>query len=185
MNIHNLTMTIREKAVVSIRSLINDEEATIAHRIVAPNPYKSNENDTIDIFNINESHEAWTDSRDGHLFQYGPNSRVAYSPNGFEEKDRLPVSELRQKALKIVASQIEDFESRRSSFHPLEDNRQKQTYFFRWDDFSQPAKEDELPPFVQVGLRADGRLASFTNSLTPTGLEQSMTKKKSKAKAKA
>ena len=47
-----------------------------------------------------------------------------------------------------------------------EDNRDRQVYFFRWDDFSAPLRESELPPFVQVALYADGQLASYTDTLS-------------------
>lgn len=57
------------------------------------------------------------------------------------------------------------FSGRKSSYHPLEDNKDKELYFFRWDDFSQPAKESEMPPFVQVGLDAEGGIVSFTDTL--------------------
>lgn len=66
----------------------------------------------------------------------------------------------------VVSAQLPDFAARRSSLHPLEDHKDRELYFFRWDDFSQPAKESELPPFVQVGIRADGTVVSFTNTLS-------------------
>ena len=50
--------------------------------------------------------------------------------------------------------------------HPLEDNRNREIYFFRFDDSRVKVSESELPPFIQVGLRADGELVSATNTLT-------------------
>jgi hypothetical protein len=78
---------------------------------------------------------------------------------------RLAVAELRRRAVALATLELADFPTRRPGLHPLEDNKDREVYFFRWDDFSQPVKETELPPFLQVGLHADGRLASFTNTL--------------------
>ena len=61
---------------------------------------------------------------------------------------------------------VPGFADKKNSLHPLEDNRRGEVYFFRWDDFSGPLSESEMPPFVQVALYADGAIAGYTDTLT-------------------
>lgn len=131
----------------------------------SPNPYKEDDADTIEIYADDRGFEYWIDPKGNVLVQAGPSARVHPAPRQTRDEDRRSVGELRAAALTVVCAQVPGFAERRSSYHPLEDNRNRETYFFRWDDFSQPAKESELPPFVQVGLHADGTLASYTNTL--------------------
>ena len=122
-----------------------------------------------DAFGNNEQVVVWATSifdGDGKdesrkVTQLGPGMEATGSHGKLTGK----ISDLREKAMQIAAAGVKDFESRKSSLHPLEDNRKREVYFFRWDDFSSPVKESELPPFVQVGIYADGKLASYTNTL--------------------
>lgn len=131
----------------------------------SPNPYRDDDSHLVEIYQDENGFEYWVNTADDSLVQAGPSARLRPEPRQTKPEDRLPVSLLREKAVAMVTRVIKDFPERRSSFHPLEDNRKRETYFFRWDDFSFPAPESELPPFVQVGLHADGTLASFVNTM--------------------
>jgi hypothetical protein len=159
----------RTKALDAIRSFRNDDALTLTYRSTAPNPYKDDDAQRIELYADDRGFEYWVDPADEILVQAGPSTGVHPQARKTGPEDRLTVSELRNRAVGIVAVQIPGWAARRSSLHPLEDNRNREVYFFRWDDFSQPAKESELPPFVQVGLYADGALASFTDTLARQG----------------
>ena len=155
----------RMAAYAAIRKFRQDEKLDLQYKTTAPNPYKDDDAKRIEIYADDKGYKYWVDPSNDRLIQAGPSTGVRPSAHAVGTESRLAVSELRSRAVGIVSSQMPEFASRRSSFHPLEDNRNREVYFFRWDDFSQPAKESELPPFVQVGLYADGRLASYTNTL--------------------
>lgn len=76
--------------------------------------------------------------------------------------ERLPVAVLRDMASKVISEAFPSFPQRVRSFHPLEDHLKRNLYFFRWDDFSTKVGSDEMPPFVQASITADGKVASFT-----------------------
>lgn len=155
----------RVTAVERIRTFRADPSLALMYRCTAPNPYKDDDAKLVEIYADDRGNEYWIDPADDLLVQAGPSARLHPTPRKTRAEDRLTVPELRAKALAIVEANVEGFAKRRSTYHPLEDNRNRETYFFRWDDFSQPAKESELPPFVQVGLHADGTVASYTNTL--------------------
>ncbi len=155
----------RKAAIERIRVFRDDPVLALAYRCAAPNPYRDDDAQKVEIYADDRGNEYWIDPADDVLVQAGPSARVHPTPRKTRPEDRLAVSELRAKAVSIVEANVAGFARRRSEYHPLEDNRNRETYFFRWDDFSQPAKESELPPFVQVGINADGTLASYTNTL--------------------
>ncbi|MEY4744887.1 MAG: hypothetical protein RL272_832 [Candidatus Parcubacteria bacterium] len=155
----------RERAMAAIRAFRADRALGLAYRSTSQNPYSGADDKKIEIYADNDGNEYWIDPADDVLVQAGPGAGLHTPPRKTRPEARLAVAELRARALEIVQAQMPGFASRKSSFHPLEDNKDKQLYFFRWDDFSQPAKESEMPPFVQVGLDAEGRIVSFTNTL--------------------
>lgn len=154
----------RSGAVESIRQFRLQESLPVHFVAVAVNPYASDAR-TMEIYEDEDGYEYWIDPRDDRLVQTAPAARQPASPHQTRPEDRLPVAELRSLALQLIEKSVPGFGSRLSCYHPLEDNRNREIYFFRFDDFSAPIPESELPPFIQVGLRADGRLVSFTDTL--------------------
>jgi hypothetical protein len=76
----------------------------------------------------------------------------------------LAVSALRERASALVTRMMPDFTERKASMHPFEDNRRNQIFFFRWEEAG--AFEFDLPPFIQVGIHADGTLACYTDTVS-------------------
>lgn len=155
----------RDGAVARVRSFRKNPALRIDYRSTGPNPYADDESRRIETYVDDHDFEYWIDPANDVLVQVGPGPdwHPAAPKAGTE---RLSVAELRARAEAYALAEIPDFAERKPSFHPLEDNKAKQTYFFRWDDFSTPVKESGMPPFVQVALNADGSLASYTNTLT-------------------
>ena len=131
-----------------------------------PDPYVD-DGSRIDAYVDDNGSEYWADAKTGRLVQVGPAEDRDQKAFADRQAGRLTVHELRDRALAVVTGQIPDFPSRRSGLHPLEDNDRKRIYYFRWDDLTSPVAETRMPPFVQVGLWADGDLASYTETLTP------------------
>lgn len=154
----------RTAAVARIRSFRKNAALGVEYRSTGPNPYADDETRRIETYVDDNDLEYWIDPANDALVQVGPGPDRHPTPPAAGQ-DRLSVSELRAKAETIVAGEIADFPARKPSLHPLEDNKGKHVYFFRWDDFSTPIKESGMPPFVQVALYADGSLASYTNTL--------------------
>jgi len=140
--------------------------AVVQHVARAVNPY-SGDCREMDIFEDDLGHEYWAETaeRGGGLIQVAPSARAPQPAKKTRPEDRLPVAKLRERALDLCDAQRPGFRAEISKYHPLEDNRDREIYFFRFDDFSSPCPESELPPFIQAGLRADGRLVSFTCTL--------------------
>lgn len=129
-----------------------------------PNPYRDDDS-LLDTYADDAGNEYWFCSATGALIQVAPRESPdpkAYAPG---PAGVLPVKELRDRAVTAAAALSPNFLERRSSLHPLEDNRRRRIYFFRWDDFSAPLRDSELPPFLQVAMSCDGGLVSFTNTL--------------------
>ncbi len=155
----------RGRAMAAIRAFRGNGSLGLAYRSTSQNPYSGADDKKIEIYADNDGNEYWIDPADDVLVQAGPGAGQHPTARKTRPEARIPVPELRAKAVAVVAAQVPGFAARKSAFHPLEDNKDKELYFFRWDDFSQPAKESEMPPFVQVGLDAEGRIVSFTNTL--------------------
>ena len=129
-----------------------------------PNPYRDDES-LLDTYADDAGNEYWFCSATGTLIQMAPRESPdpqAYAPG---PAGILPVKELRERAVTLAGALVPHFLERRSSLHPLEDNRRRRIYYFRWDDFNAPLRESELPPFLQVALTAAGQLIGFTNTL--------------------
>lgn len=154
----------RSRAIEAIRAFRKDARLSPTYRSTSPNPYKDGGH-AIETYVDDHGNEYWIDPADDTLVQVGPGAGMHSAARKTRAETRLAVPELRTIAVGVVTEQVPDFTSRRSTLHPLEDHKDRELYFFRWDDFSQPAKESELPPFVQVGIRADGTVVSFTNTL--------------------
>lgn len=155
----------RDGAIARVRSFRGNAALRVEYRSTGPNPYADDDGRRIETYVDDHDFEYWIDPANDVLVQAGPGPDWHPTAPAVGQ-ERLSVAELRAKAEALIAAEMPDFPERKASFHPLEDNKARQTYFFRWDDFSTPVKESGLPPFVQVALRADGTLASYTNTLT-------------------
>jgi len=155
---------LRGSAVANIKKFRGRDDLAVTYQATSANPYRD-DGAVIETYVDNDAYEYWIDPSNDRLVQMGPAARADQAPHKVRPEDRLPVSGLRDQAVRLIETADPGFAARRSSLHPLEDNKGKQVYFFRWDDFSAPVKESEMPPFIQVGLYADGRLASYTDTL--------------------
>ena len=139
-------------------------ETICAYERTEPNPYVDGP-EVVEIYTVGTTIlEAWVDER-GKVIHMGPKRSNDTPPLPITAETRLPVAELRAIAVNAIVDVMPTFREMRPSLHPLEDNRKRELYFFRWDDFSKPLNETEMPPFVQVAVHADGRIASYTNTL--------------------
>lgn len=153
----------RERAITAIRALRDEGELPLRYKSTAPNPCRSGA--LIEIY-ADDRREYWVDPETDLVIQMDPyagRDTEAYPPR---PEDRRPVAELRTKAILLAERHVPGFREDRAALHPLEAHKDRLLYFFRWDDFSHPVAESDMPPFVQVGLRADGALVSYTNSIS-------------------
>jgi len=154
----------RRQSALAVIKKIRGTETGADFVTSSSNPYRD-DGSLIDIYVDDQGNEYWFDVQTADLVQMGPAAGGHTPPHAARPAGRLPVKELRERAITVAGSLIPEFNARKSSLHPLEDNRKGITYFFRWDDFASPVRESELPPFVQVALYADGRIAGYTNTL--------------------
>lgn len=154
----------RRNAEANIRRFAGNGRLALTYVGTSSDPYRDDDS-RIETYVDDNGHEYWVDPEDDGIVQVGPGPDSHPAPFKDRQEGRLPVPELRSRAMRIAAAAVPGFDRLRSGLHPLEDNKDGEIYFFRWDDPS-PAAEDALPPFVQVGLWADGELASFTDTLT-------------------
>jgi hypothetical protein len=155
---------LRGGAEKNIRRFRGRDALALTYQATASNPYHD-DGSTIETYVDDENNEYWVDPATDLLVQMGPAASADPAPHKTRPEDRLPVAELRRAAMALLEANVPNFSGRRSSLHPLEDNKNREIYFFRWDDFSMPLNESELPPFIQAAFFADGRLASFTDTL--------------------
>lgn len=155
---------LRGGAEGNIRRFRGRNDLALTYQATSSNPYRD-DGAVIETYVDDETNEYWIDPATDLLVQMGPAASADPAPHKTRPEDRLPVADLRNAALALLEANVPSFAGRRSSLHPLEDNKNREIYFFRWDDFSSPLKESELPPFVQAAFYADGRLASFTDTL--------------------
>lgn len=156
--------TERQAAIGTIRRFRQGDSLAVRFLAVALNPYAS-DGRTMETYEDDQGYEYWIAPSDDRLIQAAPAAGQFAASCQVRPADRLAVAELRQLAYRLISQNLPAFESIRPCLHPLEDNRDRQIYFFRFDDFRRPVPESELPPFVQVSLRSDGRLVSYTNTL--------------------
>lgn len=149
-----------------IRTMRDDAQLTARFMTCAPNPYAEEAQLTVDIYADSNGTEYWIDRANDRLIHAGPRTGSDQVASATGSGERRSVAELRAVAMSHVVRAVPDFMARRSSLHPLEDNVRRDLYFFRWDDFSRPLGESDMPPFVQVAVHADGRFSSFTDTLT-------------------
>ncbi len=131
-----------------------------------PNPYKDGE-EKMDIYKSEDGRlEVWTEAGDvSRVIQAGPGAGLHHTSVKVAKAKRLEVPEMRARAVRVATKAVEGYPLRLSELHPLEDHKDREIYFFRWDDFTTRVRDSEMPPFVQVALYADGRLASYTDTL--------------------
>lgn len=155
--------------VATIRAFRDSATLKVVYLATAKNPYRDHAD--IDIYDDENGFEYWIDAAAGTLVQAGPRAGLPAAPLTPNAKpDALVLGALRDKAVALVTGQVPSFTARRSEFHTFEDNRRNAIFFFRWEETG--IHEFDLPPFLQVGLHADGRLACFTNTLEAPTPEQ-------------
>jgi len=155
-----------EATLDAVRRLHGRKECHLRFISNEPNPYDEDGERTMDIYRDADGFEYWFDTVGGTLLQAGLSEDSDPPPQQIGQEARLSVGELRERAVATAERMIPGFAKTLSSLHPLEANDRKTIYFFRWEDLSEPLSETELPPFVQIGLRADGGLAGYTDTLS-------------------
>lgn len=155
-----------DAALDAVRRLRGNKETGLKFISKEPNPYDEDGDRAMDIYRDADGFEYWFDAVGGTLLQAGMSEDSDPPTYQIGQEDRLSVGDLRERAIATADRMIPGFAKRLSSLHPLEANDRKTIYFFRWEDLSEPLSETELPPFVQVGLRADGALAGYTDTLS-------------------
>src|SRR3989344_4805624 len=164
------TCRTKEPRLVSLAAatrtaeLLHSAPRTLQFLEPVPTPYRG-DSSPLDTYADTDGNEYWFCAETGALIQMGPTADYRPPTHPTRSSGKLAVKELRERATELITRLRPDWPTRRSSLHPLEDNRRREIYYFRWDDFSSPVSESELPPFIQVALRADGSLASFTDTL--------------------
>lgn len=153
--------TLNARHTAAIRAFRAAPDLRVNYLATAQNPYRDQAD--IEIYDDEHGFEYWVDPALGRLVQAGPRAGIPAAPLATEPDARVPVGTLRDRAVALVTGQVPDFPARRAEFHPFEDNRRNQIFFFRWEEAG--VHEFDLPPFLQVGLHADGTLACFTNTL--------------------
>lgn len=149
-------------AIEAIRAFRKSDALVARYVATAPNPYApEGKPSNIDIYEDDKDLEYWLSGP--KLIQIGPRAGIRVGSD-YEGGQSLDVAELRSLADGIIAGQIDDWATRKASLIPYEDNRRGQVYFFR-REIMESVGENDLPPFVQVGLYTDGTLACFTNTL--------------------
>lgn len=154
----------KEQAVAIIREFMRTPDLALTFTGNSANPYNES-GPRIDYYVDTQGNEYWVDRNSNRLVQMGPSASASPTPQPTRSETRQDVATLRTKAMGIANAQMPNFTEIRRTLHPLEDNKEKLVYFFRWDDSRAPTAESDMPPFLQVGLNADGSLASFTNTL--------------------
>lgn len=120
------------------------------------------------------THDVYEDSH-GYVYRFDRADERLVAVDRLEDPDtkarqardaaRLPVAQLRDLAVALIATVRPDFVRTRAGYHPLEGNRRRDLYLFRWEDCRGPVAECDDPPFVEVSLHADGTLVRFADTL--------------------
>lgn len=79
---------------------------------------------------------------------------------------RIAVAELRARAMALATERSASFAADRSAFHPMEGHRDRELYVFRWEDCRGALSDCDEPPYIEVGMYADGSLARFADALS-------------------
>ena len=156
----------RVQAAAAVKKLTGRDELELTFRSRDQEPLSDNEPLILDTYVDQQDTEYWIEPRSGTVVQMGPQSGCYSPPQPTRNAAGPSVADLREKAKEIIERQLPGFASLISTLHPLEANDRRMVYFFRWEDLSEPLSETELPPFVQVGLYANGDLASFADTLS-------------------
>lgn len=120
------------------------------------------------------AHDVYEDES-GYVFRLDPRDSRVVQVDRYEDRhskarpappdSRRPVADLRRLASAIAAAHAPSYAKDPASFHPMEGNRDRELYVFRWEDCRAPLPESDDPPYIEVGLYADGTLARFTDAL--------------------
>jgi hypothetical protein len=125
-------------------------------------------NDTlIDVYVDENDYQYWIEPRSLAIVQsFSAKDPYQAARQARTRKERPSVAPIREKAVSLLKRLVPSFEDRYTQLHPFEGNDGGYVYHFRWDDYTSPVAESEDAPFVHISLSADGRLQSFTNTLS-------------------
>ena len=166
--------------VVGHRSPLSDEsvqDAALRHIRL----FQTEDSDVRKIYRAADSddshaaHDVYEDQH-GYIFRTDPRNGRVVQVDRLEDRytktrparpdSRRSVAELRGLATAIAGVHSPNFAKDRSAFHPMEGNRDREMYVFRWEDCREVQSLVDDPPYIEVGLYADGALARFTDALT-------------------
>jgi hypothetical protein len=155
----------QHRAKQSIQKLTGWNDIQLKFRFRELESLAGDETLTLDNYVDTKGHEYQIEPHSGKVVQMGPESGRYSAPYQIGQESCRAVGELRSLAVQIIQQQVKNFTNIFSSLHPLEANDRRRVYFFRWENLTESLFESEIPPFVQVGLYADGTLASFADTL--------------------
>jgi hypothetical protein len=150
-------------AAARVQALCGDRDRAVVFLTTVANPF-GNGQESIDIYADNHDYEYWLTAAHGRIIQASPRAGLHQTAHANGQAERRSVKELRDQALTLAEAQRPGFIERLSEYHPYEENRRGNLYLFRWE-LGTPPDSTEIPPFIQVGLFADGTLACFTDAL--------------------
>lgn len=153
-----------KKAVkaVELISKLHGEERTCTYLKTDANPFGPDDAN-IDIYSDNDDFEYWFSSETGRLIQTRPRAGlVDHGPDRADLSNRKSVNKLRSLAMKIVRRFTPDFKFK--DYYLFEENRRGKLYLFRWEKKVEN-DGDGIPPFIQVGLYSDGKIACYSDAL--------------------
>lgn len=103
----------------------------------------------------------------GGLYSVDPNSykvvEIESSPLQRMQGEPLELEELRKIAEELAAEEVPGFGEIRDSLSYEEGNKLDTIFFFRWEADNREWKY--TPPRFQVGIRVDGKLLTYRNTL--------------------
>lgn len=152
-----------ERDLAAIRAFREDGGLALRYLTSSPNPFA--DTGLITAYADAYGFEYWLDEDRGVLLHMAAQAHLDPPPREIGLAERIPVAALRDRAVMIVERNMRGFGEVLSSLHPLEGNRRKNVYYFRWEDYADPLQESDPAPFAQTALYADGTLAAYTNTL--------------------
>ena len=127
----------------------------------------SNTPNLLDVYVDEYKHEYWYDPKSALLVQSTPPpDQYQATQKTRRKRDRFKVAPLREAAHKSLEAHVPNFMQRRGALHPFEENTNGDIFYFRWDDYSNPLTESEEAPYIQISLKRNGKIHSFTNALS-------------------
>ncbi len=161
------TYAAHRAAVDLIRELREQPDLRVWYSASRRHPLPHNDT-FIDVYVDENGFHYWIEPRSLSVLQSFPTKdHYPATRTARARKERTSVAPIREKAVSLLRRLVPDFEDRYTRLHPFEGNEGGELYHFRWDDYASPSADDDEPPHVRISLSSDGRLQSFTNTLSP------------------